>query len=67
MPRKIRSQPSRWPRRFMFLTGFIIFVVTIIAFSAMSRNDFALAFPLFISIVVLLGFEVVLMVLHNRA
>ena len=67
MPRKIRSQPSHWPRRFMFLTGFIIFVVAIIAFSAMNRNDFALAFPLFISIVVLLGFEVVLMFLHNRA
>ena len=67
MPRKVQNQPSRWPRRFMFITAFIIFVVAITAFSALSRNDFALAFPLFISIVVLLGFEVVLMFLHNRA
>ncbi len=67
MPRKIPNPPSRWPRRFMILTGLVIFVVAIMAFSALTRSDFALAFPLFISIVALLGFEVVLLFLHNRA
>lgn len=66
MPRNIDHGPSVWFRRFMILTAVVICGVAIMAFIAMSRSNFALAFPLFVSVVILLGVEVVLMILHNR-
>ncbi len=67
MPRKVQPQASPWFRRFMILTGLLILISAILAFSALRKNDYAAAFPLFIGIMILLVFEVVLMVLHNRS
>ena len=65
MPRDVQRR-SPWPRRFMILTALVIFIVAIVAFVAMSKGNFGLASPLFMSIVVLMLFEFVLMYLGNR-
>jgi FtsH-binding integral membrane protein len=65
MPRNVQ-QPTPWFRRFMVVTGLVILICAVIAFNALRQSNFAVAFPLFVGIVILIGFEVVLMFLHNR-
>lgn len=65
MARKVR-QKSPWFRRFMVITALIIVIVAIVGFSALSKQNFALAFPLFVTAVVLMIFEFILMFFNNR-
>lgn len=65
MPRQVRRR-SPWPRRFMMMTAILAVVIGALGFGAMSKQNFALAFPLFITVVVLILFEIVLMAINNR-
>ena len=69
MTRKHSRVAPRWPRLFMILTAIIIIIMAIVAFSALFQTpaNFALAFPLFWGVVILLLFEFLLMYLANRA
>lgn len=61
-----RRQRSLWPRRFMIMTAVIAVIVALVGFSAMSQSKYELAFPLFLTVVILVLFEIFLMVLNNR-
>ncbi len=61
-----RRQRSLWPRRFMIMTAVIAVIVALVGFSAMSQQKFELAFPLFMTVVVLVVFELLLIVINNR-
>ncbi len=67
MPRNVQQQPSPWFRRFMILTGIVIVVCTVMVFTALTQQNYSVAFPLLVGILVLLAFEVVLLMLHNRS
>ena len=66
MPQRNPPRPSAWPRRLLIFGGVIILILMIVAFTALSSQNLALAFPMMVSIVVMMVFEMVCVAWMNR-
>ncbi|HEY1014208.1 MAG TPA: hypothetical protein VGE07_15960 [Herpetosiphonaceae bacterium] len=66
MPQRNPPRPSAWPRRLLIFGACVILILMIVAFTAMNSQDFTLAFPLMVAIVVMMVFEMVCVAWMNR-